>query len=890
MRKLFLILSFFLFFLTCKADYFNNLPYTIMQPNGKTIHCFVSGDEYFNWIHDENGYTIIQADNGYYYYAIKDGDVVKPSKYIVNTINPEKAGLKKWVKISNEEYQLRREEILETNKNSINSSKAPHSGILNNLVVYIRFSDDTEFTINRQDYDDKFNPTSSFSLKSYYSEVSYNNLTINSTHYPECQLTTNLSYQDMHPRSYFQPYNATTNPNGYLGSNMRREREHQLLADAIDWININSPISSNLIIDGDGDNKVDNMCFIIRGNSGAWSNLLWAHRWSLSSQNVYINGKKVYDYTFQPENQVNVRTLCHEMFHALGAPDLYHYNDQGTISPVGSWDLMESGGGHMLTYMKWRYSNKTWINSIPEITTSGTYTLNPITNPVNNCFKIRSPYSGNEYFMVEYRIKSGIYESFLPGTGLIVYRIDSVLNGNASGPPDGVYLYRPGGALNSNGIVNNANFSLDVGRTSINDSTNPFCFLQSGGMGGLNIYNVSIADTTISFDISLPTTCLTPVSQATLFNATQITNSSIKINFQRGSGDSVLVIARAGNPVNATPINGNSYQADSVYGNGIQLGSGNYVLYNGSNNQINFTSLSSGTNYHFAIFEYNSLTKCYKTPALTGSATTPCIPLSITSQPTISQTFCSPSPNAFLSVGLSGSLPITCKWQYKNGIVWTNVSNDTPLGSNYTNTNTNILTIKDIAVADTHQYRVILNNCNAQFKDTSNISRIIVNQTPPVPFITQISDTLFSSSSNGNQWYSYIQGLISGAVGSFYLPQQTDNYYVIVKINNCVAPNKSNVLYFNNTSVEEFKKAININISPNPFNENTKIEYFLNETELVEFSIYDISGKEILKPINKLQSKGKQLIIINSSDLDSGMYLYKIQIGEKTQIGKLIKL
>ena len=56
----------------------------------------------------------------------------------------------------------------------------------------------------------------------------------------------------------------------------------------------------------------------------------------------------MYDYTFQPETQVNVKTLCHEMFHALGAPDLYHYDDNGlNISPAGSWDLMESGGGHM---------------------------------------------------------------------------------------------------------------------------------------------------------------------------------------------------------------------------------------------------------------------------------------------------------------------------------------------------------------------------------------------------------------------------------------------------------------------------------------------------------------------------------------------------------------
>lgn len=892
MRKLFFLFALLFVFSSIKAAYFERLPYTITQPNGKTINCFVSGDEYFNWLHDKDGYTIIQADNGYYYYAIKENDVIKPSKYLVNSTNPEKAGLKKWLKISKEEYLHRRNEMSDNEKNIQKSTKAPHNGILNNLVVYIRFSDDSEFTINRQEYDDKFNPTTGISLKSYYNEVSYNNLTINSTHYPECAFTTNLSYQDYHPRSYFQPYNAGTNPNGYIGSNMRREREHQLLADAIDWININSPVPGNLNLDGDNDNKIDNMCFIIRGNSGAWSNLLWAHRWSLTSQDVYINGKKVYDYTFQPENQVNVRTLCHEMFHALGAPDLYHYNDQGTISPVGSWDLMESGGGHMLAYMKWRYSNKTWINSIPEITTSGTYSLNPITMPLNNCYKIKSPYSVNEYFMVEYRIKTGMYESFLPGTGLIVYRIDTLLNGNASGPPDGVYIYRPGGSVNANGNINSANFSANVNRTSINDTTNPFSFLQSGGNGGLNIYNISYADTTISFDVIIPSAiCLPPDTQSTAFSANVLSSSAIKINFTRGNGDSVLIIARANNPVNITPINGSLYQADSVFGNGVQLGSGNYVLYNGSNNQITFSSLSSGTTYHFAVFEYNATTKCYKTPALTGSAITPCIPLSIISQPTTSQTFCSPSPNTVLTVGVSGSLPINYKWQYKNGNNWTNVNNDTPIGSTYTYSNTAALNIKDIAVADTHQYRVTLSNCNQQYRDTSNISKIIVNLTPPVPVITQSADTLFSSSLLGNQWYSYAGGLIAGATSNILLPQNTDNYYVIVKINNCIAPNKSNVIYFNNTNIDENDEFDSkIIISPNPFNEFTKIEYQLEDSKFVEFTLTDISGKEIFKTISGKQQKGLHSFSINSGDLNSGMYIYKLKIGEKINMGKMIKL
>ncbi len=74
-------------------------------------------------------------------------------------------------------------------------------------------------------------------------------------------------------------------------------------------------------------------------------------------------------------------------------------------------------------YMKYKYGH--WLTSIPVLTTPGTYSLNPLTSSTNNCFKIASPNSATEFFVVEYRRPgTSVFEASLPGTGMLVYRIN----------------------------------------------------------------------------------------------------------------------------------------------------------------------------------------------------------------------------------------------------------------------------------------------------------------------------------------------------------------------------------------------------------------------------------------------------------------------------------
>lgn len=498
MKKL-VLLVLIIFSILAAAPY-QDMPVKVTQPDGSTLDLLASGDEFFNYLHDENDYTIVQSqEDGYYYYALSSEKELIPSEYRVDSSNPDRVGLEKYARISQRKY----DEIREFFTQHERVSRAPHDGSLNNLVVFIKFADDTEFSSNRSYFDGKFNGLGSETMQDYYNEVSYGMLEITSTYYPECEMSTNLSYTDSHERGYFQPYNQWTNPNGYTGGNNgseRIEREHKLLQDAIE--SIASQIPTDLAIDNDNDGYVDNVCFVVRGGEGGWNDLLWAHRWSLFTRDVFINDKQVFDYTFQPETQNEVNVLCHEMFHALGAPDLYHYSGQGPTA-AGPWDIMDGSFTHMGAWMKYRYSSQTWISEIPTITESGTYTINPLLESDNNCYIIQSPNSTEEIFVVEYRKFGGFYESSIPGEGLLVYRINTSLYGNASGPPDEVYIYRPGGTTNANGYLYFANFSQDAGRTEINDTTDPSSFLTDGSAGGLNISNISSTGETMTFDVEL---------------------------------------------------------------------------------------------------------------------------------------------------------------------------------------------------------------------------------------------------------------------------------------------------------------------------------------------------------------------------------------------------
>ncbi len=481
------------------AAYLEFVPQQLTQPDGTILNCYATGDEYYHWLHDAQRFTIIHdPESGYFVYAASQGDTLIPTRLIPGMDDPSKAGLTPGINISPEKYR----ELFSTRfkEPRFKSSRSySTTGSFNNLVVFIRFSDQPEYTESLNVYSNQFNGTNTVSMTEYFKEVSKNQLSLNTTFYPNPAATTIVSFQDTHPRRYYQPYSAS-NPEGYRTDNDYINREMTLLKNAIDFVRAQVE-GSGIDYDHNDDQLIDNVCFIIKGKTDGWSDLLWPHQWSLYTYDVRINGARVYDFNFQLSEALGVSVLCHEMFHSLGAPDLYRYENDD-ITPVGPWDLMshnKTPPQHMSAYMKMKYGK--WFSQIPVITTDGTYTLNPLSSDAFAAYKIPSPNSSSEFFVVEYRKAEGRFESSLVGTGLIIYRVNQSLEGNAQGPPDEVYVYRPNGTTRNDGTINAAPFSSTLGRTDFNDQTNPSCFLSNGAPGGIRISNIGAAGNTITFTV-----------------------------------------------------------------------------------------------------------------------------------------------------------------------------------------------------------------------------------------------------------------------------------------------------------------------------------------------------------------------------------------------------
>ncbi|MCF7810264.1 T9SS type A sorting domain-containing protein [bacterium] len=77
---------------------------------------------------------------------------------------------------------------------------------------------------------------------------------------------------------------------------------------------------------------------------------------------------------------------------------------------------------------------------------------------------------------------------------------------------------------------------------------------------------------------------------------------------------------------------------------------------------------------------------------------------------------------------------------------------------------------------------------------------------------------------------------------------------------------------------------------PNPFNSSTTIDYSIKDAGFVELNVYDLLGRSVLRLVNEQQEAGKYSLIIDSSMLPTGLYIYRLKSNSFVSTRKMINM
>ena len=100
---------------------------------------------------------------------------------------------------------------------------------------------------------------------------------------------------------------------------------------------------------------------------------------------------------------------------------------------------------------------------------------------------------------------------------------------------------------------------------------------------------------------------ITPAAQASGVSFSAVGSASMTLAWTPGSGSNSIVLVKAGSAVDAAPVNGTIYTDNAAFGSGSQLGSANYVVYQGSGSSVTISGLAIGTTYYVAVYAFNGL-------------------------------------------------------------------------------------------------------------------------------------------------------------------------------------------------------------------------------------------------------------------------------------------
>lgn len=165
-----------------------------------------------------------------------------------------------------------------------------------------------------------------------------------------------------------------------------------------------------------------------------------------------------------------------------------------------------------------------------------------------------------------------------------------------------------GAALSANGIcwaltANPAINCIDQG----SHTTGVFTHARIGLTEGSLIYYRGYATNPAGTSYSADGTIYTEPTQPNTLSFTGVTSSELTVNWAIGStgnADNVIVLMKQGAAVDAVLVDGTTYTANAAFGSGTQIGTGNYVVYQGTGTSVPVTALSGGITYYVKVYAF----------------------------------------------------------------------------------------------------------------------------------------------------------------------------------------------------------------------------------------------------------------------------------------------
>jgi M6 family metalloprotease-like protein len=180
--------------------------------------------------------------------------------------------------------------------------------------------------------------------------------------------------------------------------------------------------------DQDEDGYFDYIVFICSGDPKEETFFWWHSGWMFDAKykGIEVGRYNINGESRKGENNLPLQTICHEFYHYLGGFDLYSYDPQCKIDPVGPWDIM--GSNYKFKSFGLSSFSRAQLGWLDEevITQPGTYEISALcTQNPKRLYRIDIP-DTEEYFLIENRFVTGTdsWWQGIPNKGLVIYHVD----------------------------------------------------------------------------------------------------------------------------------------------------------------------------------------------------------------------------------------------------------------------------------------------------------------------------------------------------------------------------------------------------------------------------------------------------------------------------------